>query len=199
MRRESRVLITATALVLSVLAGRDAAAQAGPPPSGPGRAGGQRNAPPTAPPPGSPRAVAEVQEVLDSRVLTLAQKELRMSDEQYLQFFRPMRNLQAVRRGHQMQRTRLLMALRRMTNPQNDNPPTDVDLDARVKELSDLEAQMSQDERRALLAVDATLTPFQRARFRIFEEQMEQQKLRMLTQAMKAPAPKVPVPKPPKH
>jgi hypothetical protein len=54
---------------------------------------------------------------------------------------------------------------------------------AATKAVDDLEAQMQQDEQRALGALDGVLTTRQWARFRLFLENMEREKVNLLVQA----------------
>lgn len=146
------------------------------------RQGGGANA--LAQPQRPAQAMNDVQDMFDTLVLARAQGALQLNDTQYPQFFRAMRDLQQLRRRHQMQRQRMLNELRKFTNPQNPEPVDDATFDARVKSLDDLELQMFQEEKTKQAAVDAVLTPRQRAHFRIFEENMEREKLRMLAKAL---------------
>jgi hypothetical protein len=66
-----------------------------------------------------------------------------------------------------------------------DVPVDETALAAQTKELDDLEVQMFQEEQRALSEIDKVLTVYQRARFRVFEENMERQKLDLLARALK--------------
>jgi len=124
----------------------------------------------------------DVQEMLDVLVLKQAQQQLDLTDEQYVNFFKKMTELQRVRTQHRNQRNRLINELNRLTQP--GTQVDDETLTARTKAIDDLENDMIQKERDAQAAVDQSLTPRQRARFRVFEENMERQKLRMLAQAM---------------
>jgi hypothetical protein len=55
---------------------------------------------------------------------------------------------------------------------------------------------MISDERAALAGVDAVLTTFQRARFRVFEENNEKEKVRLIATVMAEPG-RGPSPVPP--
>jgi len=126
----------------------------------------------------------DVQELLDAYVLKQAQPQLDLTDAQFADFIKTMIQLQRVRTQHRNQRTRLINELNRLTQP--GTQVDDETLIARTKAIDDLEADMIQKEREAQAAVDQSLTTRQRARFRVFEENMERQKLRMLAQAMQA-------------
>jgi len=61
----------------------------------------------------------------------------------------------------------------------------DATLNGKAKALDDLEQQNFQREQQARDAVDAVLTPYQRARFRVFEENMEKRKMAMLAAVLR--------------
>ena len=185
-------LIAATLLAVAVTNGAIQAAQTPPPPNARnGRLGGRGARPSDAPPPAQSAATLDdVQQMFDAMILVRAQPALQLSEDQYPKFFKAMQALQQLRRRHQMQRQRSLAELRRLTAPQQQEPPDDATMDAKTKALDDLEAQMFQDELKSRGAIDALLTPHQRARFRVFEENMEREKLRMLAKALAEPAKK---------
>ena len=186
-----RVRLTVAAIGLSLLAGTDLSAQ-NPPPGG--RGNGQRQVPPAGAIPNPNRPSADVQLLLDSLVMQKAQGHLQLTDDQMQRFFKPMKQLQLVRRQHLMRRTRLMNELRRMTQPEANF--TDSQYEASVKQLDDLESEMLIVETKALADVDATLTPRQRARFRVFEEQMEVEKIKLLSNAARGGGPPNPAPGP---
>jgi hypothetical protein len=202
-----RLKIASAAVAMLCAAGAAAAQTQTPPPVnpqsqvGPPRGGrvGQRN-PAAQGPVNVIQAENQVQKHWNTLVLSESRQFLRLSDEQYPRFFLKMQDLQAIRDRHQMQHRRLIGELQRMTTPaNNDPPPDDATVTSKANELDALELQMWQQEQQALGAVDAALTPFQRARFRVFEENMEKQKLRMLAIALRAGAPGPPKePKPPR-
>jgi hypothetical protein len=130
-------------------------------------------------------ALNQVQDMLDGAVLVRAQDALQLSDPQWQAFWPKMRELQQLRRQHQRNRVQLINALNLATKP--GASVDEATLTARVKALDDLEAQMGTDERAALAAVDSVLTVYQRARFRVFEENNEREKLRLLAKVMAAP------------
>lgn len=181
-------MIGAALLALALTNGAMAAAT----PQNPGRNGrlGGRGARPADAPPDpaqSAAALNDVQQMLDAMVLGRAQPQLQLTDDQYPTFFKNMQVLQQLRRRDQMLRQRMLGELRRLTAPQQQEPPDDATIEAKTKAFDDLESQMFQDEQKARAAVDAILTPRQRARFRVFEENMEREKLRMLAKALADP------------
>jgi hypothetical protein len=130
-------------------------------------------------------ALNQVQNMLDGAVLVRAQDALQLSDTQWQAFVPKMRELQQLRLQHQRNRVQLINGLGQATKP--GAAVDEATLMARVKALDDLEAQMGTDERAAVAAVDSILTVFQRARFRVFEENNEREKLRLLAKVMAAP------------
>jgi hypothetical protein len=199
LRRTTRLVVLALCLAAS---GRLAAAQD--PPAGPpaqGQRAGQRGAARGARG-GEPGALtnptaasAEVQDMLNALVLGRAQAQLNLTAEQYAAFFPRMKQLQDLRTRHARERGRLLNQLRILTRaPEGADEAT---LDARTKALDALEASIAQEEQKAMAVVDSGLTVWQRARFRVFEENMENEKLRMLAKVLKTapPAPPPPIKK----
>lgn len=145
--------------------------------------------------------VQTVQDMLEGMEINRADKFLQVDDKHYGEFIQRLRNLQRLRRQHQNQRQRLVGELRKLTNPQLQPPVEDALLEAPTKRLDDFDKQALQETQNAYAAIDEVLTIRQRARFRVFEEMMEQQKLEILTRVLKSgppePAPTAsPAPKP---
>jgi len=141
------------------------------------------------PPPGTddglqPPAISagEVQRLYDAYALVRAQEALQLSDDQYGRFVTRLKNLQETRRRHQQARNQILQDLRRLTNPQAGAGD-----EAAIREK--LAALRVEDERgaaelhKALDGVDEVLDVRQQARFRLFEERLEQRKLELLLRA----------------
>ncbi|HYN10635.1 MAG TPA: hypothetical protein VES67_24845 [Vicinamibacterales bacterium] len=127
----------------------------------------------------------EVQQIVDGWEIATAEKMLELTDQQYVPFIQQLRKLQSGRRQQFMQRQRMLQGLRQAINQQQ---PTldDAALDTRVKQFDDLERKQQQELHNLHAAIDAVLTPRQRARFRVLQEQMERRKLEVLSRAMRA-------------
>lgn len=152
------------------------------------QAGLAQQAPP-APPPGRREAplglrADEVQQIVDGWEIATAEKTLELNDQQYVPFIQQLRKLQNGRRQQFMQRQRMLMSLRQTINQQP--PADDAAIDARVKQFDDQERKLQQEMQTLHAAIDAVLTPRQRARFRVLQEQMERRKLEVLARAMRA-------------
>lgn len=134
-------------------------------------------------PPGSLR-LDEVQQIVDGWEIATAEKMLELSDQQYVPFLQQLRRLQSGRRQQLMQRQRMLNMLRQTVNQQP--ALEDTTIDARVKQFDDQERRLQQEMQSLHAGIDAVLTPRQRARFRVLQEQMERRKLEVLSRAMRA-------------
>ena len=132
-----------------------------------------------------------VEDLLEGMEISNADKFLQVDNQHYGEFIQRLRNLQKMRRQHQNQRQRLVMELRRLTN-QNNPPVEDALLEAPTKRLDDFEKQAFQDMQNAYARIDEVLNVRQRARFRLFEEMMEQRKLEILTRVLKSGQPAAP-------
>jgi hypothetical protein len=129
-----------------------------------------------------PITAAQVQMLFEAFIVTQAQDALQLSEAQYGRFVTAFKRLQKARGSQQQQRTRLLADLRRMTAP--DAPAADeAQITDRLRALRELEDTSAAEIRKAYDAVDDTLDLGQRARFRVFEERMEQQKLQFVMRA----------------
>jgi len=126
---------------------------------------------------------AEIRRMFDSYALMQAQDQLKITDEQFPKFLTRFKALQDVRRRTLVEHNRLLQELRRLTNdPQADESA----MKTRVKALQDREARSQEDMRKAYQAVDEVLDVRQQARFRVFEQAMEQRMLQLITRARQA-------------
>lgn len=140
-------------------------------------------------PPGAPgellRSPAEIQRMLDGYALLQAQEMLQLSEEQSPRFLTRMMALQEVRRRTLLERQRIMQELRRMTQARNGTVD-EATIKERLKMLDDLDARGAAQIRQAHEAVDQVLDPRQQARFRIFEQNMEERKLELLMRARQA-------------
>jgi hypothetical protein len=152
------------------------------PPAG-GRQGQRNAARALSPGLGQGASNAEIQQLLDALVVSKAQGGLQLSNEQFNVFLPRLLALQNLQRQHRNQRNKMLGDVRALIGPNAPPEVEDSAIGAATKALDDLEAQMQQDEQRALASIDAALTVRQRARFRLFLETMERQKIDLLVQA----------------
>jgi hypothetical protein len=131
---------------------------------------------------------AEIRRMFDSYALMQAQDQLKITDEQFPKFLTRFKALQDLRRRTLQERNRLLQDLRKLSN---DPEPDEAQLKDRVKALQDLEDRSQVDVRKGYEAIDQILDVRQQARFRVFEEQMEQRMLQLITRARQANRPKL--------
>jgi hypothetical protein len=150
----------------------------------PGRAG-QRGAPPpegAAVPGVSP---GEIQQMFDAYVLVQAQDVLQLKDDQYAQFVTRLRALQGVRRRSENQRLMIVNQLRRILQA-GDGKVDDTMIQERLKSLDDLRTSSLAEIKQAQDSLDEVLDLRQRARFRIFEEEMERRKVELVMRTRQA-------------
>src|SRR3954471_354510 len=167
--------VVATLLLLLLTAGGVAAQT--PPPSG-GRAEPQAPSGPE----GRPISAGQIQRWFEAFTVLQAQDALELSEAQYGRFVTRLKTLQDARRRHQQTRSQILADLRRLTNPQTGSGDEGV-ISEHIKALRDEDDRATADVRRAYDALDESLDVRQQARFRLFEEKMEQQKLELLMRA----------------
>jgi hypothetical protein len=125
---------------------------------------------------------AEIQRMLDGYMLIQAQEVLQLSDEQFPRFLSRVRAWQDTRRRSQGERQRMLQELRRMTAARAGTVD-EAAVRERLKALDDLESRAGKEIEQQRTAIDQVLNPYQQARFRIFEETMEQRKIELLMRA----------------
>jgi hypothetical protein len=128
--------------------------------------------------PGSRMTPADVQSLFDAYTLVQAQEALRLSDSQYSEFVTRMKSLQETRRGHHRTRMRLLRELEHAAQAGKE-----VDLRERLTRLREHDAKAAEELRHAYGSVDEVLDLKQQARFRVFEERMEQRKFELMMRA----------------
>jgi hypothetical protein len=125
----------------------------------------------------------EVQGLFDAYVLVQVQDSLALSEEDYTRLLPRLRLLQQVRRRTLQERLRLINELRKLTDPKLPQPTDDAILKERLSAFQEFESRTAAELRRAYDGVDEVLTPRQRARFRVFEENVERRKLQLLLRA----------------
>jgi Spy/CpxP family protein refolding chaperone len=130
---------------------------------------------------------AEIQRMFDSYALIQAQDQLKITDEKFPQFLTRFKALQDTRRRNMTERFRLVQDLRRLTNdPQRD----EAQMRDRLKALDDLDARAASELVKAYEAINQVLDIYQQAKFRVFEENMENRKLALVMRARQANRPK---------
>jgi hypothetical protein len=179
------MMLTARLVLLAALlapAGVVSARAAQPPPQQPT----QPPAPAMPVLPGSqdvpPISAGQIQRWFEAFTVLQAQEALQLSEAQYGRFVTRLKSLQEIRRRHQQARNQVLGDLRRITNPQTGSND-EASITERLKALRDEDERAAIDLKKSYEGVDETLDVRQQARFRLFEEKMEQQKLELLMRA----------------
>ncbi len=147
----------------------------------------QQQTPPGIQDPG-PLGAGQIQRWFEAFTVLQAQEALRLSETQYGRFVTRLKALQETRRKHQQARAKILNDLRKLTaGPQSGTlaPPAndDAQITERLKALREEDDRGAAELRKGYEGVDETLDVSQQARFRVFEERMEQQKLELLMRA----------------
>jgi Spy/CpxP family protein refolding chaperone len=130
---------------------------------------------------------AEIQRMFDAYALLQAQEQLKIGDEQYSQFLTRFKALQDVRRTALQQHTRMIQDLRRTLD---SGQADDQAIRERLKQLDELEARTAAEVKKASDAIDQILDLRQQAKFRVFQQTMEQRKLELVTRARLATRPR---------
>ena len=126
---------------------------------------------------------AEIQRMFDSYALIQAQEQLKVSDEKFPQFLTRFKALQDTRRANMTQRFRMIQDLRRLTN---DPQPDETRMRERLKAIDELDARAQTELAKAYDAINQVLDIQQQAKFRVFEENMENRKLALVMRARQA-------------
>jgi hypothetical protein len=129
-----------------------------------------------------PISPAQIQKWFEAFTVLQAQDRLQLSETQYFKFVQRLKALQDTRWNHQQAHQRILNDLRKLTNPQTGSNDEGA-IAERLKALKDEDAAAVVDVNKAYDGVDETLDMRQQALFRIFEDQVEQQKLELLIRA----------------
>jgi hypothetical protein len=127
---------------------------------------------------------ADIQAQFDQYVISQAESVLLISDEQRPQFVRRVRALQAERRQARVARNRLLADISQMLRGRGGDEDR---LAAATRAIDEHERNTLANVQKAYAAIDEVLTPWQRARFRVLEDRLEQKKLDMLSRARQGP------------
>jgi Spy/CpxP family protein refolding chaperone len=148
---------------------------------------GRRGVPPAAAAQPAGITPAEVQQMFDAVELYQAQQRLNIRDDQFPQFLRRFKTLQEIRRQGLTERLRRINQLNRlMTAPAFDESAATEQITA----LKEADARGAADIAKAYDSIDEVLDTKQRVQFRVFEENMERQKLDLVTRARQASRPK---------
>lgn len=139
-----------------------------------------RGRPGRLPPAGAGVTPVEIQKMFEAVALVRAQEALKLDDDRYLPFLAKYKALQDVRRQMLQERAGLLRELGRLAH---DGGSNEAPIRERLKALADLDRRSEGELHKAYEAIDAVLDVQQQARFRVFEEMMERQKIEILLRA----------------
>jgi hypothetical protein len=128
----------------------------------------------------------ELINMLDTYAIVQAQDALELGDQQYGQFVTRLKQLQQTRRRNMQKRNQIVGELRRLTQT---TPLDETTVRDRLRTLRDHDVTAAEEMRRAYDSLDEVLDVRQQARFRIFEDRMERQKLDLLMRARNRAAP----------
>lgn len=126
----------------------------------------------------TPADQLQVQRLLDAWALVQAKDQLRLTDEQYPGFVARLTKLHDSRRRIAMERRRLMGELRMLLN-QSPVAKDDV-LTTKIRALDEVTKRGADEAQQTTLEIDGLLTPWQRGRYRMFEELLERRKIEML-------------------
>ena len=156
--------------------------QQSPPPVRGGRAGGRAPLPPIAP----NMNQQQLQAYIDTYAVVQAERDLQLTADQYPTFVGRLRRMQDIRRRQQMDKRKLLGEMNGLL--QGGESGRDEAILAHVKALDDLSQRTAAELQKAYQELDSGLTPWQRGRYRMFEEQLERRKIELLAKINGTPA-----------
>ena len=133
---------------------------------------------PALPPIGRGMNAIQLQQHLDALALTQAREHLKLDDEQFGAFAPKLLRLQTVRRRMMQERRRTMVELNQLLSAQT---PSDDAIATKVRAFDDTNRRGAEELVKAFQELDGVLSPWQRGRFRVLEEQMERRKLELLT------------------
>lgn len=126
---------------------------------------------------------AELANALDQYALVQARRTLQLTDGEYQQLLPRLKNLHQTRRRNTIARNRLVQELRRLVGARATAEPDEKTVAEAVRALREHDDRAFRELQAAYDALDEVLTPRQRARFRLFEENLEARKLDLVIRA----------------
>lgn len=134
---------------------------------------------------------ADVEDMLDALALVQAERVLRIEEgTQYTEFVTRLKALQETRRRNRQARLQIVRELQRLTGPRAGEPGTmdEGSVRDRLRALKERDQRAAAELASAYDALDKVLDTRQQARFRVFELNMERQKLDLLLRARQGAA-----------
>lgn len=136
---------------------------------------------PPGPGPNDQFSPAYIQQMFDTMAIMEAERFLPLTPERSPAFVQRLRRLQEARMQGNRRRGRVMNELRSLVGPQASADVSDSVIDAKLKELAAADADGYAGIHKALDDLDVGLSPRQRARYRMLEEQVERRKIDFLT------------------
>jgi len=130
----------------------------------------------------------QLQTWIDTYALVQANQDLQLTADQYPTFVAKLTTVQNIKRRHQMEKRRILGELNRLVQGSGESGRDEAIL-AQVKAMDDLSQRAGAELQKAYQDLDSTLTPWQRGRYRMFEEMLERRKVDLLSKINGTPSP----------
>jgi hypothetical protein len=121
--------------------------------------------------------------MLDTYAIVQAQQALAIPDDRYGTFAARLKKLQDVRRRNQRLHRQILQQLRMLAGPRAPEGADEAAIRKLLVALREQDDRAAIEMRQAYEALDEVLDVRQQARFRMFEDQIEQRKLDLLVRA----------------
>jgi len=147
--------------------------------AGSGMGSAQPAEPRSVPPAGELADPGEVNRLFDAYAIMQAQETLHLDEAKFGSFVTRLKGLQEARRRNMRARAQIIQDLQRLLR-QPEGTVDDATLKERLDALAKQDTLGATDIKRAADAVDELLDTRQRARFRVFEHQLELKKLELL-------------------
>jgi len=132
-----------------------------------------------------PISLGELNRLFEAYAVVQAQDFLKLADEQYADFVTHLKALQDARRRHQQNRNRIIQDLAKMLRQQPDDQIDDKAVKSSLEALDREDETGDAEIKKAYEGVESVLDVRQRARFRVFEENLERRKLDLLARVQR--------------
>ncbi len=131
-----------------------------------------------------PISLGELNRLFEAYAVVQAQDYLKLADDQYPDFVARLKTLQDARRRHQQNRNRIIQDLAK-TLRQPDDQIDEKTVKSLLESLDREDETADAEIKKAYEGVEGVLDVRQRARFRVFEEQLERRKLDLLARVQR--------------
>jgi Spy/CpxP family protein refolding chaperone len=133
---------------------------------------------PALPPIGRGMNAMQLQQYIDAFALIQAEQQLKLGADQYAAFAPKLIRMHRTRQRLLQDRRRALAELNQLLMAQS---PNDEAITEKTRAFDDVNRRGAEELVKSYQDLDSVLTPWQRGRFRLLEEQMERKKLELLT------------------